>query len=425
MGDYVIIMKNAKGDDGMQQTGSRQQTIKEKNRALVLRAVLNGGLRSRAEIARSLGLTKTTLTNIVSGLIEAKILTESEPLPTETGGRKSIGLSLSPEAPLLCGVLVQRGCLRVILSNLCGEIQTDCAYRFHGLIAPDFFQKKLAALCRECLAKAEKPVLAGGISCAGPVNTTEGTLVNPHNFFTEPFSFPICRFVEEQTGLRCFLSNDATAGAIAEKLFGKGREEENFVYISTYNGIGAGFYLENRIYNGETGQSGELGHMSINFDGAKCACGNNGCLELYASIPAILEKFSNLRQRLPEHPLFRNEPLSLPETVALADEGDVLAMTVVTEYCRYLAVACTNLITQLDIRMLILSGSSRPEGHFFPETLARLVNEKVLIFSSQPCRAVQSGFGADSPLYGSVGMLLDRIFRGELSPLPQKHQLFR
>lgn len=103
----------------------------------------------------------------------------------------------------------------------------------------------------------------------------------------------------------------------------------------------------------------------------------------------------------------------------------VLAMTVVTEYCRYLAVACTNLITQLDIRMLILSGSSRPEGHFFPETLARLVNEKVLIFSSQPCRAVQSGFGADSPLYGSVGMLLDRIFRGELSPLPQKHQLFR
>ena len=402
----------------MQQTGSRQQTIKEKNRALVLRAVLNGGLRSRAEIARSLGLTKTTLTNIVSELIEAEILTESEPIPAETGGRKSIGLSLSPKAPLLCGVLIQRGCLRVILSDLCGKIQTDCAYRFHGLISPGLFREKLSALCRECLSQAKKPVLAAGISCVGPVNTTEGSLLNPHHFFTEPFCFPICRFVEEQTGLRCFLCNDATAGAIAEKLFGKGREEENFVYISAYNGIGAGFYLENRLYNGETGQSGELGHMSINFTGPKCACGNNGCLELYASIPAILEQFSYLRQSLPEHPLFRGEPPSLPETAVLADEGDVLAMAVVTEYCRYLAAACTNLITQLDVRLLILSGSSRPEGRFLPNTLARLVNEKTPLASSQPCRAVQSDFGADSPLYGSVGMLLDRIFRGALSPLP-------
>ena len=150
-------------------------------------------------------------------------------------------LSLSPKAPLLCGVLIQRGCLRVILSDLCGKIKTDCAYRFHGLISPDLFQEKLGTLCRDCLSKAEKPVLAAGISCAGPVNTTEGTLLNPHHFFTEPFCFPICRFVEEQTGLRCFLCNDATAGSNCGKVwFGKGREEENFVYISAYNGIGAG-----------------------------------------------------------------------------------------------------------------------------------------------------------------------------------------
>ena len=399
----------------MRQTGSRQQNIKEKNRALVLRAVLNGGLRSRAEIARSLGLTKTTLTNIVSELIEAEILTESEPIPTGTGGRKSIGLSLSPKAPLLCGILVQRGCLRVILSDLRGEIQTDCAWRFHGLISPALFREKLAALCRECLAGTEKPVLAAGISCAGPVNTAEGTFC-PHRFFTEPAFFPIRRFAEEQTGLRCFLLNDATAGAIAEKLFGKGREEDNFIYISTWNGIGAGFYLENRLYCGETGQSGELGHMSINFTGPKCACGGSGCLELYADIPAIAGRFSHLRQSLPGHPLLGETPPALPEAAALADKGDPLAMAVVTEYCRYLAAACASLITQLDVRLLILAGSSRPDGHFFPDTLARFINEKAPPAFSQPCRAVQSGFGSDSPLYGSIGMLLDRIFRGELPP---------
>lgn len=402
----------------LKQAGSRQQTIKEKNRALVLQAVLNRHIVSRAEIARNLGLTKTTLTNLVSELIEQGILTESETLEGGGMGRKSIGLDLGENAPLLCGVLIQRGNLHVVLANLKGEILTDSSYRYRGLIEPEQFQNKLAELYRQTLSQAKQPILGVGISCVGPLNIVDGMLLNPHNFFTEPFEFPITSYLEALSGVPVWLCNDATAGAIAEKLFGKGREEANFIYISTFNGIGAGFYLDNKLYNGEFGQNGELGHMSINFMGPKCPCGNNGCLELYANIPEIVCRYAHFREYLPDHPLFQIEPPTILDVLMLIDSGDVLAMSILTDYCRYLAAAVANLITQLNVKLVILAGSPHTANNFFEHTLTHMINEKSLMGKYQQNLVVKSDFGLDSPLYGSIGMILDKIFNAEIAPFP-------
>lgn len=402
----------------IRQAGSRQQTIKKKNRALVLQAVLNQNIVSRAEIARRLGLTKTTLTNLVSELIEEGILTESEAISPEGGmGRKSIGLDLAENAPLVCGVLIQRGNLHAALANLKGEILTDNCCRYTGLIEPRLFREKLAELYRQTCGQARQQILAVGVSCVGPLNIVDGTLLSPHNFFTEPAEFPIVSFLEELSGLPVWLCNDATAGAVAEKLWGKGRGQENFVYISTFNGIGAGFYLENKLYNGEFGQNGELGHMSINFLGPKCACGNNGCLELYADIPTIVNGYRHFREYLPDHPLFRMEAPTILDVLTLIDAGDVLAMSILTEYCRYLAAAVSNLIAQLNVSLVILAGSPRTTSSFFEHTLAHMMNQNSLIGKYRQNLVVKSDFGLDSPLYGSAGIVIDKIFSGEFSPV--------
>lgn len=400
--------------------GSRQQTIKEKNRALVLQAVLNRNIVSRAEIARNLGLTKTTLTNLVSELIKEGILTESETFSPEGSGmgRKSIGLDLGKNAPVICGVLIQRGNLHIILSDLKGKILADSSFRYSGLIEPEMFRNKLAELYRQTSNQTQQSILAVGVSCVGPLNIVDGTLLNPHNFFTEPFEFPIVKYLESISGVPVWLCNDATAGAIAEKLFGKGREEANFIYISTFNGIGAGFYLDNQLYNGEFGQNGELGHMSINFMGPKCACGNNGCLELYANIPELVRKYSHFREYLPEHPLFQLESPTILDILTLIDTGDVLAMSILSDYCRYLAAAVANLITQLNVKLVILAGSPQTTNHFFEHTLAHMINEKSLMGKYQQNLVVKSDFGLDSPLYGSIGIILDKIFHGEIAPFP-------
>lgn len=406
----------------LSENGSKQQTIKEKNRALVLKCVLNQDVISRAEIARQLGLTKTTLTNIVNELIADDILVESSTIPpagSENGcvmGRKSIGLALSPQAPLICGVLIQRGNFHVVLSDLQGKLLTDQKYSYDGLIDPKVFQDKLQELYFNARSQINKPILAVGISCIGPLNTVEGKLLNPHHFFSAPFEFDIVSFFSRITGLPVYLCNDATAGAVAEKLFGLGRSEDNFVYISTFNGIGAGFYLDNKLYNGEIGQNGELGHMSINFMGPKCVCGNNGCLELYTDVQKIIDEYAHFKEFFPNHPLFRKSGNTILDVLTMIDDNDVLAMAIMTEYCKYLACAVSNLITQLNINLVILAGSLKTANHFFEHTLMHMINRKSLLAPYRENLVVKSPFGLDSPLYGSAGIVIDKIFSGEIYP---------
>ena len=406
----------------LNENGSKQQTIKERNRALVLQSVLNQNIISRAEIARRLGLTKTTLTNIVNELIADDILVESGTAAFSSAenapviGRKSIGLELSPKAPLVCGFLIQRGNLHVILSDLQGKLVADQKYSYAGLISPDEFRKRLEELFHQIRIQNGQPLLAAGISCIGPLNIVEGKLLNPHHFFSVPYECEIVPFVSELTGVPTYLCNDATAGAIAEKLFGLGRNEDNFVYISTFNGIGAGFYLDNKLYNGEVGQNGELGHMSINFMGPKCVCGNNGCLEFYADVQSIIDGYDHFKEFLPDHPLFAKRGNTIFDLLSLIDSDDVLAMAVMSEYCKYLECAVSNLITQLNLNLVILAGSLKTTNHFFEHTLMHMINKRAFTAKYRKNLVVKSPFGLDSPLYGSVGIVIDKIFNGEIYP---------
>lgn len=389
-------------------SGANQQTVKAANRGLVLEQVLCQDVTSRAEIARTLGLTKTTLTNITNELIAEEILTESELVEDAAGrGRRAIRLKLSPQAPKICGVLIQRGNWQVIIADLKGHIIKNISYKYSGLVTVEFFKGKLQEMLKELLQGQLERILAVGVSCLGPLNIKSGKLLSPTNFFTCTQEFGLVEFIEEVTDLPVHLCNDATAGALAEKLFGQGKNEENFMYISTLNGIGAGFYLDNKLYNGECGQNGELGHMSINFMGPQCECGNRGCLELYADVQRIC---AEQRVNYPEHKLWVKESVTILDMMELLEEDDPMAKDVMTRYCEYLSCAVSNLITQLNINRVILTGRA---GHFMVSTLESMINQRSLMARYQPIKVSPSELDWDAPLYGSVGIVLEKIFKGE------------
>lgn len=401
----------------MKMYGANQQTIKEKNRSLVLQSILNKNINSRVDIARELELTKTTLTNIVGELIEDGLIEERSSTGNESSntlGRKSIYLDLAENAPLACGILIQRKNIHVILSTLKGEIIEDGKQSYKGLLSVEEFKDILATLYEQVMAKTDKEILAIGISCIGPVNIIEGRMLNPHKFFDEKVDFDIVEFVEQISGYQVFLCNDATAGAIAEKLFGKAKQESNFIYISTYKGIGAGLYLDNKLYNGEIGQNGELGHMSINFMGPKCECGNNGCLESYADIEAIIQNYDVFNKEYPDHIIFTKENISILDLMSLAGEKDTIATAIINEYCDYLSFGIANLITQLNINLIIISGSTDTKDGFFEYALEERVNKRSFMSKYQKIKVVKSDFGLSSPLYGSVGVVIDKLFNTEI-----------
>ena len=396
--------------------GSRQQSVKRHNRGLVLRAILNEGVCTRTGLARRLHLTKMALSNIVGELIGEGILSETGNTAPQAGaGRRPGRLCLSPAAPAVCGILIRRGELRAVTFDLCGRPLSGGVRTFSGRITPEDFCETLARLYREAAEGCGKPVLAVGVASAGPLNVPEGTL-SPDGLFTRQHVFPAAEFFGELSGRPVFLCNDATAGALAERLFGMGRSEDSFTYISTLNGIGAGLFLDGRLYNAGIGQNGELGHMSINFDGPKCACGGRGCLELYADPDRILRQRPDSRERYPEHPFFAEGfRLTFPALHGAADGGDPLALEILDEYCRYLGFAVRNLGAQLSVGLVILAGAPGTRNRVFE----RILREKIERDASAicpPCRVVESGFGMDAPVYGSAGIVLEKIYGGELEP---------
>src|ERR1700686_5409870 len=144
------------------------------------------------------------------------------------------------------------------------------------------------------LAKAQQnhwAIRAVGICAPGPLDPNTGVVINPPNLPCWR-NFPLSLKVSEAYGLPVKVDNDGNAAALAEALWGAGRGYRNVFYVTIGTGIGTGIVFDRRIYHGRTGAAGEGGHMSIDYRGPRCGCGKLGCIEAFASGPAIARRAS-------------------------------------------------------------------------------------------------------------------------------------
>jgi len=132
-------------------------------------------------------------------------------------------------------------------------------------------------------------VTAIGICAPGPLDPNTGVVINPPNV-TCWRNFPLAAEISQRYGLTVKIENDANAAALAEVLWGAGQGYSKVFYLSIGTGIGTGFILDGKIYNGRTGAAPEGGHVSIDFNGPVCGCGKRGCIEVFVSGPAIARR---------------------------------------------------------------------------------------------------------------------------------------
>lgn len=195
-----------------------------------------------------------------------------------------------------------------------------------------------------------------GIGVAGLINRKDGTVfISPNLPAVE--SLNLAEAVGKRFGVPAIVENDANVAALGEKWMGEGRGFKDFVLFTLGTGIGGGIIHDNRLMN----VSAEIGHMSINSTGNKCACGNNGCLELYASAKAILSQAvraieSGSGSVLREHHNGNIYKLTPEDIYKAALEGDGLSRDVLREAGRYLGVGLSNIINILSPEAIILSG---------------------------------------------------------------------
>ena len=395
--------------------GANGKDLRLKNRALILQLVAKHSNVSRVKLAEMTGLTKATVGNLVAELIAMNMICELDDTnETSCGhGRRPTNLCLSFQAPCICGMLIKRSLLQVILADLNGNIidSADCQYG-KGVTA-DFLPDQLLSMYQTLKERNERAILAVGIASVGPIDRSNGIILNPPFFFGLQ-NIAIKDSIAEGTGLPTYLINDANAGSVAEKMYGNGVEVANFLYLHIMNGIGAGLVLENNLYNGDMGQSGEIGHTSINYSGPICVCGNTGCLELYASLESMQQRAAELISLYPGSKLQTHGQPTWNTIVDYANQKDPLAILVLDDFCKYISFALVNSVNMLDISHIFVGYSATTNGTILEELLHRQVSSRVIYSKYRDIKIQKSRFEGDAPLIGSVAFVVDKVFRMEL-----------
>ncbi len=242
-------------------------------------------------------------------------------------------------------------------------------------------------------------IIGTGISSAGPVDIQRKQILFLPNL--EMNSFDIEKDFKNLPG-PIFIDNDANSVALAELKFGKGRGINNFISVIISTGIGAGIVINNKIYRGSTGTAGEIGHQIINYGGAPCHCGTNGCWEAYASGRAVVERMQrqiSLGQSQNSDLISKKDELTYIDICNAADQQDSLSKDILTENGKYIGIGLANLINIFDPDRIILCGGLARAYKYFEE---KLRFEIANIMPTKPSSIEVTNFGDDAILMGAA-----------------------
>ncbi len=239
-----------------------------------------------------------------------------------------------------------------------------------------------------------------GVSCGSPLDPTNGVIQGPPNLPTWK-NVPIKSILEDDFKVKCFLENDANAGALAEHQYGAARGTQNMVFLTMGTGIGAGLILNSQLYRGATQLAGEIGHVRLTRSGP---LGHNkaGTVEGWASgagmarvaKEAVEEAVANGEQTLLAcWPQKDSQPLSARNVWDAAQSGDGLAQRIVATTGERLGEAIAILVDLLNPECVVIGGLAVRMGEALLGPARAVVKREALPYPASACRIVAAALG--------------------------------
>jgi N-acetylglucosamine repressor len=335
------------------QKATHQQT-KLHNRDLVLRTIFVHETISRAEIARITNLTRATVSDQVTVLIDEGLVQEVG-YGSSIGGKAPILLSIVEDSRFLIGLNLAQDKFIGAVVNLRGEIKEAIEYPVANLDGEQALQLVYQILDR-LTQNNWGPIVGIGVGTPGLVHTQEGIVVNAANLDWQ--DLPLEHLLETRYKLPVSILNDSQATAIGEFVYGdEYKADSNLIVVNVKHGIGAGILINGRLYQGDGGGAGEIGHIVVHKNGALCRCGKRGCLETIASTQAVIQRVSALASEYTESELAKNfQNISLDSIESAWLTNDPLAQRVISDAAYALGNSIANLVGVLNIQTIVLTG---------------------------------------------------------------------
>jgi glucokinase len=281
---------------------------------------------------------------------------------------------------------------------------------------PDRVLARLIDLCRRVVAESGvswSQVQAAGVGCGGPLDPVTGVIMEPPNL-PGWVDVPLVDRLRGALGVPVYLDNDANAGALGEYRFGAGRGVANMVYLTISTGVGGGIILGGHLYRGQNGNAGEIGHMSVVYNGRPCNCGSRGCLEAYASGTSIAARAREA--------VLAGEPSALlglaggsaeaitGETVALAlQQGDAVAARIWEETMLILGAGLANVINIFNPRRVVLGGGITNFGDLLFDPVRRIAMSRVFGPFARVAEIVPAQLGWQVGVLGAAAVALEGL----------------
>ncbi len=334
----------------------------------VLERIRAAGRISRSDVAKDLSVSPGSVTSIVSGLMDAGLVRENpKPQRDFSRGRPPVELSLVPDARHVIGVTLRDGLHNAVLTDFTGRVVADATLECaSGRKEPEELLADLNALLVDLLSRSglsRSDICGVGIGLPGFIDHQSG-LVHWCPFLRDK-RVPLGEFLSDNLPFPVYLDNDVNLLAMAELWFGMGRELSNFAVFTIEHGVGMGLILDNRIYRGARGIGLEIGHTTIQLDGALCRCGQRGCLEAYIADYALVREASTALEW--DSSVVRSPQQTLEILFDQAKAGNEAARTIFARAGRYLSTGLANVIRVFDPELLILSGARLRYDYLYAE----------------------------------------------------------
>jgi glucokinase len=309
-------------------------------------------------------------------------------------------------------------------TNLVIGAVTEDGARVLGLLSeptgapegPDAVINRIVAMAGKVMATTRREdrsaeILGVGIGSPGPLNRKQGIVIfTPNLRWT---NMPVRDRIGAALELPASLDNDANCAMLGEHWVGAARGAQDAVCLTLGTGIGGGIVVDGKLVHGASDAAGEIGHITIDVNGRRCGCGNDGCLEAYASGPAIARRAVEAIEAgavssipaLAGNDLAKITAQTVFEAVA---KGDALADELVKDTARYLGVGIANMLNLMNPEVVVICGGVTKAGDHLFVPLRREVARRAFKPAVEACRIVPGMLEGTAGVVGAAKAWLDQ-----------------
>lgn len=384
-----------------------QALVREINLSLIMNQLQEHAPISRATLAEITGLNKTTVSSLISELVDQQYVHQVG-LDTSGVGRPAVLYELNPQAGCIIGAEIGVDFISVIRTNFAAEIMWQHKEHTDSSQGQQAIIERTLALLHQAVDEREpwcSQILGLAVGVPGLVDYHTGNLIFAPNLMWR--DVPLGDMLRADFDIPVYVDNEANMAVLGEHYFGAAQGYNDVLYVSVGVGLGGGIVRGGAVFRGKAGFAGEFGHMTIQPNGRPCNCGSRGCWETVVSQSALFRyvrqaaasgRTTILTQKIGEN----LSGLTVPLIVEAADRGDKVSLDALARLAHYLGMGIASLSNAVDPELIVFGGILSTASAYLLPIVEQELSEHAISYPTNPTKVVLARHGSDACVMGGI-----------------------